>query len=50
VKVPIIHVIAGHIQDVTPRLHSLALKSRGFHKTTPLKKYIPLPLHDWLPT
>lgn len=31
VEVPIIHVIAGHIQDVTARLHSLALKSRDFH-------------------
>jgi error-prone DNA polymerase len=31
VSVPVIHVIAGHIEDVTPRLHNLALKSRDFH-------------------
>lgn len=31
VSVPIVHVIAGHIQDVTPRLQNLALKSRDFH-------------------
>lgn len=31
VTVPVIHVIAGHIEDVTPRLQSLALKSRDFH-------------------
>lgn len=30
VEVPIVHVIAGHIQDVTDRLHSLAIKSRDF--------------------
>lgn len=31
VAVPIKHVIAGHIENVTNRLHSLALKSRNFH-------------------
>lgn len=31
VNVPIVHVIAGHIQNVTDRLHNLALKSRDFH-------------------
>lgn len=31
VEVPIIHVIAGHIEDVTPRLQKIALKSRDFH-------------------
>lgn len=31
VNVPIVHVIAGRIQNVTERLHSLALKSRDFH-------------------
>lgn len=31
VEVPIVHVIAGHIQNITGRLHDLALKSRDFH-------------------
>ncbi|MES2673779.1 MAG: error-prone DNA polymerase [Pseudomonadota bacterium] len=31
VAAPIVHVIAGHIQDITERLHNLALKSRDFH-------------------
>jgi error-prone DNA polymerase len=31
VRAPIIHVIAGHIEDATPRLRELALKSRDFH-------------------
>lgn len=31
VSVPVVHVIAGHIQNVTDRLHNLALKSRDFH-------------------
>ena len=31
VSVPVVHVIAGHIEDLTPRLHNLALKSRDFH-------------------
>jgi error-prone DNA polymerase len=31
VGTPIVHVIAGHIQNVTHRLHELALKSRDFH-------------------
>jgi error-prone DNA polymerase len=31
VKVPVIHVIAGHIEDMTPRLQNLAMKSRDFH-------------------
>lgn len=31
VSVPIVHVIAGHIQNMTDRLHNLALKSRDFH-------------------
>ena len=31
VSVPIVHVIAGHIQDVTARLNNFALKSRDFH-------------------
>jgi error-prone DNA polymerase len=31
VSVPVVHVIAGHILNVTDRLDSLALKSRDFH-------------------
>lgn len=31
VRVPIKHVIAGHIENVTDRLQNLALKSRDFH-------------------
>ncbi|PUA27439.1 MAG: error-prone DNA polymerase [Cellvibrio sp. 79] len=31
VRVPIKHVIAGHIENVTDRLQNLALKSRNFH-------------------
>jgi error-prone DNA polymerase len=31
VSAPIIHVIAGHIQDVSERLANLAIKSRDFH-------------------
>ena len=31
VGAPIVHVLAGHIEDVTDRLQSLALKSRDFH-------------------
>jgi error-prone DNA polymerase len=31
VAVPVIHVLAGHIEDATPRLQKLALKSRDFH-------------------
>lgn len=31
VNVPVVHVIAGHIEDVTSRLQNLALKSRDFH-------------------
>ena len=31
VSAPVIHVIAGHIEDVTPRLQNLATKSRDFH-------------------
>ncbi|HTF94488.1 MAG TPA: OB-fold nucleic acid binding domain-containing protein [Cellvibrio sp.] len=31
VSVPIVHVIAVHVEDVGPRLQNLALKSRGFH-------------------
>lgn len=31
VRVPIVHVIAGHLQDVSTRLDHLALKSRDFH-------------------
>ena len=31
VNVPIVHVIAGHIQNVTDRLHNLASSSRDFH-------------------
>lgn len=31
VGAPIIHVLAGHIEDVTERLESLTLKSRDFH-------------------
>lgn len=31
VSVPVVHVIAGHIQNVSDRLQSLALKSRDFH-------------------
>jgi error-prone DNA polymerase len=31
VATPVIHVLAGHIEDVTERLHSLAVKSRDFH-------------------
>jgi error-prone DNA polymerase len=31
VSVPIVHVIAGHIQDVTNRLDNFTLKSRDFH-------------------
>lgn len=31
VGAPIIHVIAGHIENATARLHDLALKSRDFH-------------------
>lgn len=30
VAVPIVHIVAGHIQNVTERLHALALKSRDF--------------------
>lgn len=31
VAVPIVHIVAGHIQNLTDRLQSLALKSRDFH-------------------
>lgn len=31
VATPIVHVIAGHVQNVSSRLHQLALKSRDFH-------------------
>lgn len=31
VAVPVVHVIAGNIQNVTDRLQNLALKSRDFH-------------------
>lgn len=31
VSVPVVHVIAGRIQNMTERLQSLALKSRDFH-------------------
>lgn len=31
VATPVVHVIAGHIEDVTERLESLAVKSRDFH-------------------
>lgn len=31
VSVPVVHVIAGMIQDLTPRLQKLTLKSRDFH-------------------
>jgi error-prone DNA polymerase len=31
VSTPIVHVIAGHIQNLTERLHELATKSRDFH-------------------
>jgi error-prone DNA polymerase len=31
VDVPIVHIIAGHVQDVSERLQNLALKSRDFH-------------------
>ena len=31
VSVPVVHVIAGHIQNVSDRLQNLALKSRDFH-------------------
>ncbi len=31
VGAPIVHVLAGHIEDVTDRLQKLALKSRDFH-------------------
>lgn len=31
VAVPVVHVIAGHIQNVTDRLQNIALKSRDFH-------------------
>jgi error-prone DNA polymerase len=31
VSVPVVHVIAGHILNVTDRLYSLALKPRDFH-------------------
>lgn len=31
VSVPVVHVIAGHVEDVTSRLQNLALKSRDFH-------------------
>lgn len=31
VSVPVVHVIAGYIKDITSRLHDLALKSRDFH-------------------
>lgn len=31
VSVPVIHVIAGHIENLTPRLRTLATKSRDFH-------------------
>jgi error-prone DNA polymerase len=31
VTTPIIHIVAGHVQNVTDRLQNLALKSRDFH-------------------
>lgn len=31
VAIPVVHVIAGHVEDVTRRLHNLAVKSRDFH-------------------
>lgn len=31
VATPVVHILAGHIEDVTERLHSLAVKSRDFH-------------------
>jgi error-prone DNA polymerase len=31
VAVPIIHIVAGHVQNLSDRLHNLALKSRDFH-------------------
>lgn len=31
VATPVVHVIAGHVEDVTERLESLAVKSRDFH-------------------
>lgn len=31
VATPIIHIVAGHVQNVTDRLQDLALKSRDFH-------------------
>ncbi len=31
VATPIIHIVAGHVQNVTDRLQSLTLKSRDFH-------------------
>lgn len=31
VATPVVHVIAGHVEDVTERLYSLAVKSRDFH-------------------
>lgn len=31
VATPIIHIVAGHVQNVTDRLQNLALKSRDFH-------------------
>lgn len=31
VGAPIIHVVAGHVQNMTARLNNLALKSRDFH-------------------
>ena len=31
VSVSVVHVIAGHVEDVTSRLHNLASKSRDFY-------------------
>ena len=31
VATPVIHVIAGKIEDITPRLQTLSVKSRDFH-------------------
>jgi error-prone DNA polymerase len=31
VSVPVVHIIAGHIENVSERLNSLAMKSRDFH-------------------
>jgi len=31
ISVPVVHIIAGHVQDVAPRPCNLALKSRDFH-------------------